>query len=322
MSRGFLLGKFMPPHSGHMRMCETAAAMVDELTILVCWLDGDPIPGPLRLDWMRELFPRARVIGHGAAVPQAPGDHPDFWSIWRGIARDAHPEPIDLVFAGEDYGRRLAAELDAGFFPVPRGSAHRSATAIRADPWRHWESLPPPVRAHFARTICLHGAESTGKTVLAERLARHFATDWVPEYGRFHCERHGRVLAAPDLVEIARRQSAAIAVALRRCNRRLIADTDALATAAWSEMLLGEVPDAVLGHPRSDLYLLLEDDVPWHDDGTRYFAEPQRRSAFSALCRRVLDEEGSPYATISGSWEQRFESAVAAIERMAAPALT
>jgi len=320
MRRGFLLGKFMPPHAGHMRLCETASRIVDDLTILVCWLADDPIPGPLRLDWMRELFPRARIVGHGEAVPQAPDEHPRFWEIWRQIVREAQPEPIDLVFAGEDYGARLALEAGAAFVPVPRLARHPSATEIRRAPWRHWDALPPPVRGHFAGTICLVGAESTGKTVLAERLARHFATDWVPEYGRVHCDLHGRDLAARDLVAIAERQSAAIAAARRWCDRRVFADTDALATGVWSEMLLGHVPDGVRGHPLSDLYLLLDDDVPWLDDGTRYFRDAERRRAFSERTRRALEEAEAAFVTIRGGWDERFAAAASAVERMAPPA--
>lgn len=317
MSRGFVLGKFMPPHAGHMRLCETAQRIADELTILVCWLPDDPIPGPLRLRWMSELFPGARVVGHGDIVPQAPDEHPDFWPIWSGIVKAAHPEPIDLVFAGEDYGARLAAEVAAAFVPVPRLPRHPSATQIRCAPWEHWEDLLPPVRAHFAHTICLVGAESTGKTTLAERLARHFETDWVAEYGRAHCDLHGRELGASDLAAIAQRQSAAIAAGRRWCNRRLFADTDALATRVWSEMLLGRVPEEVRAHPPSDLYLLLEDDVPWIDDGTRYFPDGERRRAFSALTCSALEESGAPFVAISGAWDERFRRAVEAVERLA-----
>jgi cytidyltransferase-like protein len=117
-TRGFVLGKFMPPHAGHQLLCGTAERMVDALTILVCSLPDDPIPGALRLQWMRALFPNARVIGHDAIVPQAPEDSPDFWPIWRAIVRQAHPEPIDYVFAGESYGLRLAEEVGGLFVPV------------------------------------------------------------------------------------------------------------------------------------------------------------------------------------------------------------
>jgi len=199
VTRGFLLGKFMPPHAGHMLLCETARGLVDRLTILVCWLSGDPIPGPLRLEWMRALFPDCRVIGHEAAVPQAPGDHPDFRPIWRGIVREAHPEPIDIVFAGEDIGQRLAAEVGARFILVgPRAYPDLSASKVRADPWAHWHALPAPVRAHYARAICLHGPESTGKSTLSALLAAHFATLWVPEYGRVHCALGGFGPLSPD----------------------------------------------------------------------------------------------------------------------------
>lgn len=320
MTRGFLLGKFMPPHLGHVLLCETARRLVDELTILVCWLPDDPIAGPLRLAWMKHLFPDCRVIGHDAMVPQAPGDDPQFWPIWRDIVKAAHPEPIDRLFAGEDYGRRLAGLVDAEFVLVgPRADPGLSATAVRADPWGRWGDLPAPVRAHYARTICLHGPESTGKSVLSERLARHFDTAWVPEYGRTHCEIYGFDLDAAGLTLIADVQRAMIAAARPACNRRLIADTDALTTAAWSMMIVGHVPDTIALVPGADLYLLTDIDVPWQDDGTRYYPDDARRQRFMNACRDVLARAGADWVEISGPWETRFDKAVAAIEALFPP---
>lgn len=320
MTSGFVLGKFMPPHAGHMLLCETARRLVDRLTILVCWLPDDPIPGPLRLEWMRTLFPDCRVIGHDAVVPQAPADHPDFWTIWRDIVRAVHPEPIDRLFAGEDYGRRLAEEAGAEFVLVgPRADANRSASAIRADPWGRWADLPAPVRPYFARTICLHGPESTGKSTLAAPLAAHFGTEWVPEYGRVHCELYGFDLDAAGLTMIADVQRAMIAAALPQCNRRLIADTDALTTAAWSLMILGEVPDTIPLVPGADLYLLTGIDVPWEDDGTRYYPDPLRRRQFMQACREVLARAGARWVDLAGPYEDRLAAAIAAIEALPPP---
>lgn len=318
MTNGFLLGKFMPPHAGHMLLCDTARRLVDRLTILVCWLPDDPIPGPLRLQWMRDLFPDCRVIGHGDIVPQAPGEDPEFWPIWRGIVGRAHPEPIDLLFAGEDYGQRLAAEVGSRFIMVgPRAFPGLSGTAVRGDPGAHWKRLPAPVRAHYAHIICLHGPESTGKSTLSALLAAHFDTLWVPEYGRVHCELGGFDLNAADLVTIGRTQSAMTRAALPHCDRRLIVDTDALTTAAWSLMLLGHVPDGVTeAMPRPHLYLLTDIDVPWEDDGTRYFPDPADRRRFMAACERVLDEAGARVVRLSGPVESRLAEAVAAIEAL------
>ena len=315
MTRGFVLGKFLPPHAGHMHLCETARRLVDRLTILVCWLPDDPIPGLQRLAWMRALFPDCRVVGHGAVVPQAPENDPNFWPIWREIVRSAHPEPIDRVFAGEPYGKRLAEEVGGQFILVgPRVFPAVSGSAVRDDPWAHWPALPAPVRAHYAHKICLHRPESTGKSVLSERLARHFETLWVPEYGRLHCELYGLELDAAGLTTIADTQRAMTGAALPYCNRRLVVDTDALTTAAWSIMLIGEVPATIPLVPDADLYLLSDIDVPWADDGTRYFPDPGDRRRFMAACEAVLDRAGARCVPISGAWEERFDKAVAAIE--------
>ena len=207
MKRGFLLGKFFPPHAGHIALIDGARALVDELTILVCWQPDDDIAGEQRLEWMRGLFPACRVVGHGKAVPQAPADSPDFWTIWQPIVARAHPEPIDYLFAGEGYGGELASKVGGLFVPLSarilgadqNGLGGLSGEQIRADPFSSWPFLPPPVRDHFALTICLHGVESVGKSTLAERLAAHYGTIVVPEYGRAHCEIYGTDCRDDDL---------------------------------------------------------------------------------------------------------------------------
>lgn len=327
MRRGFVLGKFMPPHAGHLFLCESAAAMVDELTVLVCWLPDDPIPGEQRLAWMRELLPGPRVIGHGAPVPQRPEDSADFWPVWRAIVAEAHPEPIDLLFAGEAYGAELARQVGGTFVPLgaralsadPDGLGGVSATAIRADPFGQWRWLPPPVRAHYAHRIVLHGVESTGKSVLAERLARQFGTVWVPEYGRTHAETHGVKMDEADLLLIGEAQAATIAAAARACTARVFADTDALMTAAWARMMLGTVPPALLAHAKADLYLHCAADVPWVDDGTRIYGEDDTRRRFDGWCREVLAEAGVRWVELSGDWDARFAAAVAAVEALQPP---
>lgn len=317
VTRGFLLGKFMPPHAGHLFLCRTARALVDRLTVFVCWLEDDPVPGPVRLAWMRELLPDCDVIGHGAPVPQAPGDHPEFWTIWRDLIRAVHPDPVDLVFASEPYGDRLARELGARFHPVDPGreAFPVSGEAVRADPWGQWEHIPEPVRPHYAATICLHGVESTGKSWLAPRLAAHFDTLYVPEYGRLWCETFGTDLAMDDLVAIGCTQDAMVQAALRRCNRRLILDTDALMTAVWCDMMLGgRDPWFAEWDRHADLYLLLDLDLPWQDDGTRIYGADEDRRRFHRLAADELERRGVRWALVAGEGEIRFHSALAAIE--------
>ncbi len=319
--RGFLPGKFMPPHAGHMALIRAARALVDELTVLVCWLPDDPIAGETRLAWVRELAPDCRVVGHGEVVPQAPEDSADFWPVWRGIVAEAHPEPIDFLFAGEDYGAELARQV-GGLF-VPLGGrvlglsddplSGLSASAVRADPAGHWPYLPQPVRAHYRRTICLHGAESTGKTTLAAALAAGTGALTVGEYGRSHCEAHKEPLSLDDLLLIGRAQQAMVAAAAEWAGPLLLVDTDALMTAAWCEMLLGTRPAELMAAPKADLYLLLEPDLPWIDDGTRFFSDPAERHRFATIVGQVLEDAGVPFVRISGQGEQRLAAARAAI---------
>jgi nicotinamide riboside kinase len=97
--------------------------------------------------------------------------------------------------------------------------------------------------------VCFHGAESTGKSVLAEKLAQEFGCPWVPEYGRTYCEERGTDLTMADLIAIAEGQDMTVRAAQAAVPRLLLLDTDQLMTAAWAQMLFGEVPEALLAWP-------------------------------------------------------------------------
>jgi HTH-type transcriptional repressor of NAD biosynthesis genes len=172
-------------------LCDFARAYVDELTILVCSDPRDPIPGKLRLGWMLEMFPGARVIHCEEALPQEPADDPEhFWPIWKDVLQRYHPEPIDVVFSSEPYGQRLSAEAGARFVPVDeaRTAFPVSGRAIRENPYAHWRFLPATVRPYYpqARHAVWRGIDRQDDAV--GQLARHFDTVVAPEYGRFHTE--------------------------------------------------------------------------------------------------------------------------------------
>lgn len=154
-------------------------------------------------------------------------------------------------------------------------------------------------------TVCFHGAESTGKSVLAEQLSREFAIPWVPEYGRAYCEERGTDLTMADLLAIAEGQAEHTRAALAQHPPILILDTDQLMTAAWAEMLFGEVPAALLAYPKADLYLQFAADVPWVADGTRFFGTQAERMRFAGLAQDVLLQTGVRWLPVTGTWEDR-----------------
>jgi NadR type nicotinamide-nucleotide adenylyltransferase len=161
--------------------------------------------------------------------------------------------------------------------------------------------------------VCFHGAESTGKSTLAKRLAEEFCCPWVPEFGRAYCEERGVELTMADLLAIAEGQDASMRAASASGPDLLILDTDPLMTAAWAEMLFGTVPDALLRYTKAEHYLLFAPDVPWHPDGTRLFGAPEQRERFAAVSEAVLARAAVPYTRIVGDWGEREHAARAAL---------
>ena len=147
-----ILGKFMPLHLGHMYLIETARREVDQLTVLVCTLKREPIPGELRYAWMRECYPDVRVIHHIDEIPSAPEEHPDFWAIWTWSIKRFFPSGPDVVFTSEAYGDPLARCLGAAHRPVdlPRATVPISATLVRSNPRQYWNFIPPCVQRYYA----------------------------------------------------------------------------------------------------------------------------------------------------------------------------
>ncbi|MEU0539238.1 AAA family ATPase [Nocardia sp. NPDC005978] len=313
MTRGMVLGKFMPPHAGHLYLCEFAKNWVEDLTIVVGTLAAEPIPGELRHRWMRELFPADTVLHLTDENPQDPSEHPDFWNIWQASLERILPERPDLVFASEPYGAKLAEVLGAEFVPVdlPRATIPVSGTAIRTDPIRHWEFIPRCVRPHFVRRVSIIGPESTGKTTLARTLADTFGTVWVPEWARTVLEHRNGSLDDLNWPNLVRGQIASEEALARNADRVLFCDTEPLLTTVWAESLLGACPPEVTAAAAGrtyDLTLLTEPDVPWVADQVRYL--PGESEVFLDRCRTALTRAGRTAVPLRGDWTARTEQAV------------
>lgn len=172
--------------------------------------------------------------------------------------------------------------------------------------------------------ICLHGAESTGKSTLARKLAVRFDCPIVAEYGRTYAETHGTVFTLEDLLAIAREQDRLMRAAAATSPGLLILDTDPLMSAAWAEMLFGTAPDALLAYEKAELYLLFSPEVPWVADGTRAFGAPDARARFAAIAEDMLVRVGVPYLTVDGDWDARerrtAEAVAVALSRSPEPA--
>ena len=320
--RGLVLGKFMPFHQGHQYLIDFARTHCDELIVLVCSIESEPIGGALRYRWVRESCPpEVRVLHVTDEVPQEPSEHEDFWEIWRGLVLRHAGAPIHRVYASDTYGERLAAEVGAAFVPVDIAREHVpvSGTSIRADPLGSWEYLPAAVRPHFVKRVSVFGPESTGKSTLASALSRRFGTVAVREYARGYLEALGRPCEVEDMLPIAQGQVAAEEAMARHARRVLFCDTDPLATTLWSEALFGRCDGPILeiaGARRYDLTLLLDLDLPWVKDPVRYQPDEAARRSFFASCQEALERRGRDYLVIRGDHSERLAAATQAVDAL------
>ena len=164
------------------------------------------------------------------------------------------------------------------------------------------------------RSICLHGPESTGKSTMAPRLAHHFDSTCIAEFGRTYCERFGTELTMADLIVIAHAQDAKAQAALATGKFPIILDTDPLMSAVWADMMFGRRdPWFDRWNHTADLYLLFDIDLPWEADGTRMFGSAEERERFLQLCRAELDRRNVRWAMVQGQGTRRYLNALEAI---------
>jgi HTH-type transcriptional regulator, transcriptional repressor of NAD biosynthesis genes len=350
---GLIIGKFYPPHAGHHLLVRTAAALCDEVSVVVMASAVESIPLEQRVAWLREVHRPDRNVRVAGVRDDHPVDLGDD-AVWRAHValmlegvRQAGGGAVDAVFTSEAYGPELGRRLGARHVALDpgRGLVPISGTAVRRDPVRCWEHLAAPVRAGLARRVVILGAESTGKTTLAAALAERLRapggalglTRWVPEYGREHtaaflARERGRAQLegrAPPTLEALAWPSDAFEEIAAAQNRRedeearaggpvLVCDTDAFATGVWHQRYVGHRAPAVeaLARPHP-LYLLTHpDDVPFAQDGLR--DGEAIRGWMTGVFAERLDATGRRWSWLRGGRTERLGQATRAVEALLA----
>jgi len=165
--------------------------------------------------------------------------------------------------------------------------------------------------------VVLTGSESTGKTTLAEQLARHYNAELVPEFVRAYAEEHGGVIEFSDHGPIARGQMALEDEHIARDTHLVVQDTDLLSTVVYCKHYFGTCPawieEAAVAR-RPDLYLLCEIDLDWVADGVR--DRGHMRHEMQQLFRDAVFASSAATATITGLGPERLERAIDAIDAL------
>lgn len=229
-------------------------------------------------------------------------------------------------------------QADRGGWPgrVQQGPAAGCEAWLSAD-WRDREragglpflpldcgptTLPPSPGK--ALKIVLFGADCTGKTTLAQKLADTYGGIAGVEAVRTWFDAYDNQCTAQDAKRMAWLQAASNhALGVLAAARPLFLDTDALASVMWYERYHGPAPADMLALARqekADYYLLLETDIAYRQDHQRAHADHRELSTHHAVA--TLQRFGCRFLRVAGIGEERFFRADTAIASLGWPKKT
>lgn len=133
MTRGLVIGKFLPFHRGHRALIERAARRVYELDVIVCDAGWHMIPVQQRAAWIEEACAAMDVNARVITVDGDRYDVADDDSVgWAAITLELLGRAPDIVFTCEDYGDPYARALLHTRAGRARGRHLRNGGAGRA----------------------------------------------------------------------------------------------------------------------------------------------------------------------------------------------
>jgi len=172
------------------------------------------------------------------------------------------------------------------------------------------------------KKVVLYGPESTGKTTLSIELAKHFKTNWVPEYAREYLQtiwdNEKRICEPEDILPIAIGQMKLENELAIKSKSLLICDTNLFETMVYSKYYYGGNCDPLLEKYALkndyDLYLLTDIDIPWEKDDLR--DKPNEREESFQIFKNELIQNNLPFRIIGGTRIERLKKAVNYINKI------
>lgn len=327
---GMYGGSFNPLHLGHVDCIIQAANMCRELfVVLSCGTNRNEINYRIRYRWLYQItkhIGNVRIILLEDSAPTKGAYTEEYWDADARKVKSQIGRPIDIVFCGSDYDEnsfwhKCYPESILRIFP--RNGI--SSTEIRKNPYLHWDWLPEVVKPFYVKKVLLMGGESTGKSTLSINLANRFGTNFIDEAGRDISERSGTdtLMLSEDFTEILLQHKMNEIRAAERSNKVLFIDTDALVTQFFMNFLSDPgieknkaLSDAIDGVNAYDLILFLEPDVDFVQDGGRSEVIRDDRETYSNQIKELLRSHGKSFVTVSGSYQERYEKAVAEVRAL------
>lgn len=322
MKVGFIGGKFLPLHQGHIYAIMKASSIVDKLYVILsssetrdkelCLGKCKYPDSKIRLSWLGELTHDMENISIIHIEDDAGTENYD-WKDGSDKIKKSIPEHIDYIFSSEieysDIFKKLYPESKHIIIDPNRNSINISATKIRESIYSHWTYMPSYVREFFVKKILITGTESCGKSTLTKKLAKIYNTKFCRETGRDYCEKYSNNLTVEMFDSIAMEHYLEQKHLLKDCKEYLFVDSDSIVTNYYLNLYYGKKSNTVENiNTPYDLVLYLEPDVEWVPDGFR-FAETNRENLNNNL-KDMYKSNGINYVSISGNWCERLEKSI------------
>lgn len=179
------------------------------------------------------------------------------------------------------------------------------------------------------KKIVILGPESTGKSTLCDQLAAYYDTIWCREYAREYLLEHGTEYSYDDLLTIAKGQLKLEDIATEKvrmmkeedskASSLLFIDTNMYVMKVWCEFVFNNchewIIDQIIKRPY-DLYLLCNTDLPWVKDELREYPDLETRETLYNIYKDIMINQSVPWVDISGNYEERFEKAKKAVDKI------
>ncbi len=326
--KSLVLGKLYPPHLGHISLINTALENSEKVHVMLCHNNTQNIPGDVRYNALCEFYQREkRITIHSCddtGLPQHENECKDldeFYSYWVPFVAK-YVTGLDAIFTSENYGYDFARYLNVEHFHIDRNIIKTSGTDIRNDAFANWDFLIDPIKYYFVKRIVIMGPESVGKSTLTEKLAKHYNTNFVEEYGRTVYERNNNSLSIYDFPLISDGRQELENIAIKTANKLLFCDTEDITTYIFSKMFYPAKYDKIESwfldklnrNKNYDLYLLLSPNCESIQDGTRCFLE-ERYQHYDVIKNELINRNCN-FVEIDGDWDERLQQSIKIINKI------
>tara|TARA_B100000497_G_scaffold112950_1_gene134272 strand:+ start:3150 stop:4322 length:1173 start_codon:yes stop_codon:yes gene_type:complete len=233
------------------------------------------------------------------------------WGAKESIFKAADQK--DLSFSKDIHLKFIATKIEGkGVAKISDGRQYVICWTLFKGSGKSDHAIVYAVEKPKSLKIVLTGPESSGKTVLANSLSKHFEMPFVAEYAREYLNKKNTKYALSDLVKIHEAQTK-----LQEETKGEIVfwDTDLITIIIWAKEKFGasnEIFEKSLKENIPHFYLLCHPDLKWEQDNQR--ESPNDRYRLLEEYQSFLLKRRIPYTHIQGKGEIRLKNAIESIQ--------